>query len=290
MLDDVGASDLNLLWQPQLVVELEDVEYESGDSPGPGCDDEETDHLAPDLVHDGDLVISIKHSAGSDDEGSSQDSHYPTARVDSNSVQRVVNPEPDDGVVDYHVHQGGQNPDHEGCPGGGPVTGGAGRDHPTKNPVDGGEETPLFPEEPEAEEGDDAAAGATDHRIDNRPLDYVSVFVGGDGTVGGAIEREEAKHENESSECSQRHGVARDVSDSPVLIKSPDPRPQEESSNKATDSAQVMDNSTAGEVNVAIDCQPTLICPGPVNHHGVDNGGDDGAEMRHNGRQSADLS
>ena len=108
MLDDVGASDLNLLWQPQLVVELEDVEYESGDSPGPGCDDEETDHLAPDLVHDGDLVISIKHSAGSDDEGSSQDSHYPTARVDSNSVQRVVNPEPDDGVVDYHVHQGGQ--------------------------------------------------------------------------------------------------------------------------------------------------------------------------------------
>ena len=98
----------------------------------------------------------------------------------------------------------------------------------TENSIDGGEKTPLLPGgEPEAEEGDEAAAGAADHGVDNGPLDHVTVFVGGDLGVGGSVEGEEAKHEDESPQCGKRDRVAGNFSAGPVSIKSPNPRSKE---------------------------------------------------------------
>ena len=179
MLDDVGSLHLDLLGDPQLVVELEEVEEDGRDSPGPGRDDEEAHHLGPDLVHGSHAVLGIKHSSRPEDERRGQDSHYPSSGVDSHRVKRVVNPEPDHGVVDDGVGEGGQYPHHEGGPGSCGVTEGTGGDHSSEDPVHGGEETPLLPGgEPEAEECDQATAGPPDHGVDDRSLDHVPVLGG----------------------------------------------------------------------------------------------------------------
>ena len=98
----------------------------------------------------------------------------------------------------------------------------------TENSIDGGQQTPLLPgRKPEAEECDEAAAGAADHCVDNGPLDDITVLVGRDLGVGGSVEREEAKHEDESPQCSKRDRVAGNFSAGSVSIKSPNPRSKE---------------------------------------------------------------
>ena len=62
-----------------------------------------------------------------------------------------------------------------------------------------------------------------------------------------------------------------------TAIKSANPRSQEYCPHEATHSAQVMDHSRASKVIITIDGQPALLRPGPVDHHGVDQGRDQGA-------------
>ena len=74
--------------------------------------------------------------------------------------------------------------------------------------------------------------------------------------------------------------MAGNFSAGPVRIKSPNTRSEEESANKTPDAPQVVDNPTASKVNITSGREPPFLCPSPVNHYRVDNGRDDGAEMR----------
>jgi len=170
----------------------------------------------------------MENPPSSDNKGGGEDPHHSTSGVDSHGVQRIVNPEPDHGVVEDHVDEGRKYPHQEGCPGCSLVTESTGGDHSTENSIDGGEETPFLPgREPEAEESEEAAAGAADHCVDDGPLHHIPVFVAGDLGVGGSVKREEAKHEDKSPEGGQRDRVAWNVSAGPVSIKSSNPRSKE---------------------------------------------------------------
>ena len=74
--------------------------------------------------------------------------------------------------------------------------------------------------------------------------------------------------------------MAGNFSAGPVRIKSPNTRSEEESANKTGDAPQVVDNPTASKVNITSGREPPFLCPSPVNHCRVDNGRDDGAELR----------
>ena len=69
--------------------------------------------------------ISIGNASSSDKEWVGGQPNYSTSRVDSHGVQRIVDPEPDHGVVD----EGGKDPHQDGCPGCGLVTESTGCDH-----------------------------------------------------------------------------------------------------------------------------------------------------------------
>ena len=196
-------------------------------------------------------------------------------------VQRVVNPEPDNGVVEQRVHQRRHDPHDEGGPGLGRVAEGAGGDHPAQRPVDGQQQAPGAgrPRHAEGDQRGEARAHAADDGVDDGALHDVAVLLRGHRGVGAAVEREEAEHEDEGPECGVGHRVAGNVLRGGAArgVEPPDPGPEEHGAHERADPAQVVHHARAREVVVAIDGEPAGRGPGPVDHHRVDQGGDDGA-------------
>ena len=94
-------------------------------------------------MHCGNPGVSVPDSTFAYDKGGGHDTHHPAPRVDSHSIKGVVNPEPDQAVVDQDVHQGCKDAHNEGGPGVGGVAEGAGCYHPSEGAINGQEQAPL---------------------------------------------------------------------------------------------------------------------------------------------------
>ena len=107
------------------------------------------------------LGLRVKDAARAEDKGSDKKADGAASSVHGHGVHWVVDVEPEHGVVDQGVGEGGKQTNQEGRLWVDPVAGGADGDHTSQSPVDRHNQAPLASAskvESEPEEGDETSS------------------------------------------------------------------------------------------------------------------------------------